>query len=278
MLDNFKGLRAYYRTKRVFQAGAAYLPWIRRRLRRNLERQHFQELVRTESDLLVRVDSREPATFNVLVRGIINSELEWVIRRYVKPGTAAIDVGANIGLVSVLIGARIGEEGMVYAVEPNPRLHPRIRELFRLNAMHNLRLCPCACSQKPAKAKFSVDQHDHCKSKISDKGDIEIELMTIDGILKDEPRPVSFLKIDVEGHEPMVLAGARETLRHHRPTLVLETGTHTAADIDSLNVLLDEVGYDVLGVIHEWGIEERPLSTDITTRTHCDVIALPREP
>ncbi len=276
MPEKWNRLRAYYRTKRAFQAGAAYLPWVRKRLRKTLHDEDVSELVRTDGDLVVRVNSNEPATYNVLVRGVIDPEMDWVIHRYVKPGTAAMDVGANIGLISALIGARLGDGGKVYAVEPNQNLHGRIREAFHLNAMRNLQLCHCACSAKPGKAGFSVDPEDHTKSMISESGSEEIDLLPVDTILKDESRPLSFLKIDVEGHEAMVLAGARATLRTHKPTLVFETGTHEEEELGKIKAILDEVGYEVLGVIHEWGIDEKPLTVDITTRTHCDVIALPR--
>lgn len=269
-------LRAYNRFRRLYPTWAAWFPWFRRSVKRFLRRNVVEELIRTDNDFLIPVDSSEATTRRVQVQGTYDPGLEWIIRRYAKPGTAAIDVGANLGFLSLAMADRVGGAGRVYAIEPNPALHDYFTRLLHLNAIDNVELARCACSQTAGTVRFATDRADHTQSRIAEDGGCEVETRPLDAILAANSLPVSLLKIDVEGHEPDVLAGARATLLRHRPTVVFETGLHTAEQVEAIARLLEETEYDVIGVINEWGIEERPLSTNMTEKSHCNVLALPR--
>lgn len=270
-------LRAYNRFRRLYPMWGALFPWFRRSVKQFLRRNTVEELIRTDNDFLIPVDSSEATTRRVQVQGTYDAGLEWVIRRYAKPGTAAIDVGANLGFLSLAMADRVGAAGRVYAIEPNPALHGYLLRLLHLNAVDNVELTRCACSQTTGSVRFSVDGADHTQSRIAADGGCEVETRPLDAILAGNALPVSLLKIDVEGHEPDVLAGARATLLRHRPTVVFETGLHTAAQVEAIRRLLEETDYEVIGVINEWGIEEKALSTRMTEKTHCNVLALPRQ-
>src|SRR6185503_3678023 len=85
--------------------------------------------------------------------------------------------------------------------------------------------------------------------------------VALDEFLKDRRLPpVSFVKIDVEGHELRVLRGARATLQLHRPALLIETGFETAAEREAIASFLRELSYEPIGIVHdryiapaEWG-------------------------
>ena len=275
MKDKFNKLRAYYRFKTHFPIGAIVLPWVRKRVKKLLKASNVKELVRTEGNLLIPVRSDESVFRRIQETGSVDPGMEWIIKRYVKQGTVAIDVGANMGFISILMADRIGDDGEVYAIEPNIKLHSYIRRLFDINALENLKLIYCACSDKQGIARFKVDISDHTKSMVTDTGGLEINVMPLDSILAENSKTVSFVKIDVEGHEPNVLVGSKKTLSIHKPTLVFETGLHSPSDIEKINKILDDIGYDVIGIIKNWGIEEKALMMDMTEKTHCNVLALP---
>lgn len=271
------GLRAYYRFKDHFPVGSAILPWVRKRLKAALKKNRVRELVRTESNLLIPVNSDESATRRIQVRGSIDPSMEWVIRRYARQGTVAVDIGANLGLLSLVMADQVGREGEVYAIEPNTNLHSYVKTLLHLNDIENVKLIDCACSNEKGTVRMDLDESDHTRSRISDSGEYEIRTLPLDLILAKNEKPVSFVKVDVEGHEPKVLAGAIDTLKAKKPTLVFETGFHSQSDIYVINDLLKDVQYDVVGVLTDWGIEEKPLTANMTAKTHCNVLALPQE-
>ncbi|WLD10448.1 FkbM family methyltransferase [Planctellipticum variicoloris] len=269
-------LRAYNRFRQRYPMWGALLPWARRSVKGFLRRNVVQELIRTDNDFLIPVDSSEATTRRVQVQGSFDSSLEWIIRRYAKPGTAAVDVGANLGYLSLVMSDRVGSQGCVYAVEPNPALHGYLTRLLQLNAIDNVQLARYACSQAAGTLRLAVDRADHTQFCISEDGGCQVEALPLDSLLASNALPVSLLKIDVEGHEFEVLAGARATLQRHRPTVVFETGLHTSSQVDSIGQILEDADYEVVGVIHDWGVDEQPLSTRMTTRSHCNVLALPR--
>jgi FkbM family methyltransferase len=257
--------------------GPALLPWVRRRLKTTLRKNDVKELVRTESNLLIQVGSNEPATRRIQVRGSIDPIMEWTIRRYARTGTVAVDIGANLGLLSLVMADRVGPEGTVYAIEPNTKVYPYAKTLFHLNAIKNVKWLDCACSDKEETVRFHLDDSDHTKSRISAEGEYEIRTLPLDLILAKNDKPLSLIKIDVEGHELKVLGGSIKTLKVEKPALVFEVGLHSQNEIAGINDILKAVGYDVIGVLADWGVEQKPLSDIMTRKTHCNVLALSKK-
>jgi FkbM family methyltransferase len=135
----------------------------------------------------------------------------------------AIDVGANRGLYSYAL-ARYARE--VHAFEPHPLLARLTERLMRGRAV----LHRCALSDRNGSRVFHVPERPggadwHLVATLEEVPPgrkhrrIEVETRTLDSF---GFRGVGFLKIDVEGHERSVLAGARETIRHDRPVLLVE--------------------------------------------------------
>ena len=275
-MKELERLRAYYRKKYHFPVGDIFFPWVRNRAKALLSARQIEELVRTTGDFLVPVDSSIPETRRVQMRGDIDLGMEWVVRRYAKPGTTVIDVGANLGYMTLCLADRVGVAGKVIAAEPNIEIHGYINELLHLNAIDNVTLLHCACSEREGVARFSVNRENHTMSKLDSSGDCEVKLLPVDSLVADVD-VLSFIKIDVEGHEVEVFRGAKETLKNKRPTLVFETGLHSSAEIDEINQILADCKYEVIGVIRDWGVERKALTLDTTTKSHCNVLALSRE-
>ncbi len=278
LADRLSRLRNYYRLKRKVSVGGLWLPLLRRRLRARAKRTPIHAAVRVEpGNLLIPVRSDDQATNNVLYRGRIAPDLEWVIEKYVEPGTIAIDVGANLGLVSALMAISAGADGEVWSVEPNPQMHARIRELFWLNRLENLRIVPCACSDTEGDAHLAIDAADHTRSQLSQSpAGVPVQVTTLDKLLDGTSKRVSFIKLDVEGHESQALAGARTTIRTHRPAVVFEMLPHAAQQVRQIGEILSSLDYEVVGVLREWGVQRGELCPEMTRKSHCNVLALPK--
>jgi FkbM family methyltransferase len=140
-----------------------------------------------------------------------------IVRRLLRPGMRAVDVGANIGYYLLLIESVVGSGGSVACFEPEPE---NLRELQRnvgANGLGNVRVFAAAVGAENGNASMRTGINAAVAGQ--GEGDFTVPLLRLDSALDG---PVDFVKIDVEGYEGQVLAGARRLLREHRPVLLVE--------------------------------------------------------
>jgi FkbM family methyltransferase len=139
-----------------------------------------------------------------------------------------VDVGANIGVYTMLAAKKGGSSGKVISLEPIPQMFQQLSEGVRLNGYTNVLVYNVAaweqnrqlkmfCSEPQNLGSYGVDINEEKKSGINVQAVRIDDLMNQLGILR-----VDLIKIDVEGAELPVLKGAMQTLCRHRPILVLE--------------------------------------------------------
>ena len=139
---------------------------------------------------------------------------QWVTQT-VTPDTVFVDVGANFGYFTVLAASRIGQSGRgrVIAFEPNPRL----ADLLRRNLQINWSMAPVDFHAEAVTAQAGTVQL-HVPAGASANASLtripgEGEAVAVDAVRLDDvvaaDIAVDVLKIDVEGHEAGVLAGAQ---------------------------------------------------------------------
>ena len=135
-----------------------------------------------------------------------------------NPDDIVIDVGANIGYYSILAASRIGRGGKVYAFEPVSSIYRRL--LANVGSFNAIQAQREACGNTTGKINMYVAD-DTCSSgsRISQpieghelKRIEEVSMVRLDDAIS-EKTGVSVMKIDVEGYEPHVLAGASELIR-----------------------------------------------------------------
>jgi FkbM family methyltransferase len=166
---------------------------------------------------------------------------------FVRKGSVALDVGGCIGTYAYHLARRAGS---VYVFEPNPNMAQRIRRSAIRNAIvENVALSssvgtgtlrvPKLSSGRVEKGMASLERHVVDESVAAET--YEVPLRRIDDYgFKD----VSFIKIDVEGHEEGVVAGAMETIGRCRPTLLIEIEErHNKGGLARLAALFDSIGY-----------------------------------
>jgi len=84
-------------------------------------------------------------------------------------------------------------------------------------------------------------------SKVSDAAtDILVEQHTLDSVYNDHFGPLDFIKMDVEGHEPLILLGAERTIRSHKPVICVEILPNAGPEVPSI---LLGFGYRVVAQI-----------------------------
>jgi FkbM family methyltransferase len=143
-------------------------------------------------------------------------------------GEVGVDVGANRGVYTYLMSARVGSRGHVHAVEPFPGHGERLRTIARRRG--NITVHPLAASDRSGDGLLRIPVHDghHIdalasleQSHAPYQDSCAVALATLDELLAGERR-VAFLKCDVEGHEQRVFAGAAHILDRDRPAVFTE--------------------------------------------------------
>jgi FkbM family methyltransferase len=131
------------------------------------------------------------------------------------------DIGANVGFFTLLASKLAGESGTVVSFEPVPRNLAYLERHVRANKLKNVRVLPIAVSSRAGRARFATASNP-AMGGLVDNGELEVQTDSLDGLVASGQIPApAFMKIDVEGAELDVLAGAAETLRSARPTILL---------------------------------------------------------
>jgi len=152
------------------------------------------------------------------------------LRRYLRAGDVALDVGANIGLMTLIVSEQVKSAGAVHSLEPAPETFGWLKENTEINSISNVRLYNMALSDREGKIDFYVSQEglDAFNSVIKPaKGDNyqvkSVDTTTLDKFVSALPSKVTFIKMDVEGFELSVLEGGRNILSaDDAPELLVE--------------------------------------------------------
>ena len=143
----------------------------------------------------------------------------------IRPGATVVDCGANIGLQSMLAARAAGPEGLVLAIEPEPTNVAFLRENLEANGFAaDVEVIGKAAADRPGTVSIhpggSLDQAGVVRDGLID-GAFEVAATTLDEVLAG--RRFDVAKIDVEGAEALVVAGASESIaRSPGATLLIE--------------------------------------------------------
>ena len=161
-----------------------------------------------------------------------------------KPGMVCYDCGANVGYYTLLLSRLVGPRGKVIAFEPLPRNVALLKRHVAMNGCSNVSIEETALSNVDGTVRIHAAGP---MSKIDPTGEIEVICRKIDSL---DLTPPDLMKIDIEGAELDMLAGAESVIRAHHPSIVLSlhlTPTRARACAQSLEAL----GYSVVWSAHD---------------------------
>lgn len=173
-----------------------------------------------------------------------------------KLGDIAIDVGANIGLHTLLMSSLVGENGKVIAFEPGNESFNELTQNVKLNNFNNLELKNKALGNgKNKKLKFNDDQFDSGHSSIISEKESnesfsrEITVNTLDSHTF-KYKKIKVVKIDVEGYEKHILNGCKKLLENNKVRYwIVEYAPHCLAkygeNLSSIRNFFRKYGYDM---------------------------------
>ncbi len=156
-----------------------------------------------------------------------------LFKNYININTVFYDVGANIGYYTLLAAKRIGENGTIYAFEPDSNNRKKLHANIELNNFKNVVIVPNIVSNKNNKTikLFVSDKKNRGMSSIEKPDNFSgitenVQTISLDEFSKTAKFP-DLIKIDVEGAEYSVLKGMKEIMKKNNPDILIEVKDET---------------------------------------------------
>lgn len=178
-----------------------------------------------------------------------------VLHKILSAGDTFVDIGANHGSFSIVASKLVGENGLIIAVEAQPRLTYAIEESLRLNACSPYKIFQTAVGEQDGEIEFLIPTDTSGSAGIFPKHSaryhhrqIKVPLRKFDNLIDWRTFPGKVvIKVDIEGSEYAFLQGAKEMISKLQPILLLEINPNTISASgtkgDELICLLKEYGY-----------------------------------
>jgi len=192
-----------------------------------------------------------PMAYSDFIVGIYEPGCVRVLREHVSEGSVCVDIGANLGYLSILMSQLAGAEGQIIAFEPMPDTLELLRENVAINGLRNIMIVAAAASDVTGSADLLSEADENVAKTASMVGYrlegpgrvTNVRSLRLDDYFSGSARLPNVVKIDVEGAETMVLRGARETIARSRPLLLVEVHAWESSASRDVLQLLSDFGY-----------------------------------
>lgn len=181
-----------------------------------------------------------------------------LLRQILRKGDIFIDIGANVGLFSIIASKAVGASGRVFSIEPSPRTFCILTKQVIANGLknvtsRNLGISSCNGRLKLNECNSSNGLYASFGRPISNSEHFptEVPVLTLDEFIASEApgTRIALIKIDVEGWEPEIIKGGTKTLSgDDAPDLIIEyceaALTVNSANSQLLFLMIQSLGYD----------------------------------
>lgn len=215
-----------------------------------------------DGDLSISLNLSEHMQRRIFWMGYYNEEIANVLSQYLTLNMVVLDIGANIGEITLLAAKRVGKHGRVYAFEPMDNIANKLTQHIELNHFTQVEVYRCALGNKP---NSQIAIYSSCGQQSNDKNEglgslysknnqekpIQyVELTTMDIWVSQQPNihKIDLIKIDIEGAELACLQGAKQTLKKFKPKIIIEIQDFSAerAGYKAIDIidLLSDLSYE----------------------------------
>ena len=200
----------------------------------------------------------------IAVTGEYEPELAQICKTHLPADRDAVDIGANIGLYTVMMARHLRGRKVV-AMEPTPNALARLRQNLQTNGVQEqVVVFAGVAADKDGRAEIKTIVG---KEEYSSMGELthaavaglrhevlDVPAITIDTLASEHALDVGFIKIDVEGMEHVVLRGMENVLKKHRPVILAELSdpllSKNGSSSRAVVHFMEEHGYRVTDPLH----------------------------
>ena len=157
---------------------------------------------------------------------VFDAPIVEVAKRYIRPGTIALDVGSNFGQMAVLMSNMVGENGLVYAFEADDFVY-KILEMNATCNSKNIKTIFGAVHDKGGETlHFPIQDFERFSTYGSYGIDYvhgrgrPVPTIAIDDI--NFSMPISFMKVDIQGGDLLAMKGAAKTIAKYKMPIIFE--------------------------------------------------------
>lgn len=212
----------------------------------------------------------------VVYFGTHEHRTERLIHALLCPGDTFVDVGANIGVFSLLAALRVGPGGRVFSLEPVPATFERLQRNVALNRVDNVVALNLAAWHEPSELVMACPVDPRVHSGVfhvvpgasagagSGGAIVHVPALPLDALLLERHHVarVDLMKLDIEGAELPALEGSRRLLVERRPVVVTElderhTRRHGYAPGDLVRFMVS-LGYAPFALDEDYRPRHRP--------------------
>ena len=180
-----------------------------------------------------------------------------LIAENIKPNTDFLDIGANIGLITLGVRKALSGTGKIHCFECDNRTFNFLS--FNTSHYNNILLYNFGLSDKQNIGSMSVNiynfgcnhfsstmdetfeyEHNKINTNLTKNNHIYFSLLPLDFLKDTFTNKISVIKVDIEGFEYHFLIGAKEVILQHRPVIIIEIFKQNKLKVDEL---LTEYGY-----------------------------------
>lgn len=188
-------------------------------------------------------------------------EMQLFAKEAIEPGDTFIDIGANLGMITLMAARCVTTTGTVHSFEPNPSVFKRLQKNVTDNELQQVTLHNCGLGDRQTELTLTVVNEElgmgtfteipeQDRSLISSQ--YQLPVYRADDILPEELPGTTFIKIDVEGFEPLVIRGLDRTIKRLRPVVLTEVvAQHLERggfSVRELRELMESYGYQPFNI------------------------------
>lgn len=261
--------------------------FLRRRLLEVSEQQMPRRVTLGEIDLFV--DESDPNIAPAIIGGHYEPEVLALFGQHIAAGSTVVDIGANIGLYSLVAAKSVGESGCVFAVEPNSANAKLIRMSALVNGFGNITIIGAAASDRYEMLRLSLSYSNGTTSGNLTGLDEVFHSRLVPSVKLDDvlgSRKVDLVKIDIEGAEYLAIKGMSDCIRRHRPKIISEFSPNAMPGLSGVTgagylAFLRSFGYSLSVIGRQYGdrrdmTDEQILSAQSSSGSgHVDIFAFP---
>lgn len=164
------------------------------------------------------LDKRD--SLGLSVRGIYEPFETETVQKEIKEGDIVLDIGANIGYYTLIFAKIVGENGKIFAFEPDPTNFLLLKKNVEINGYKNVILIEKAVFNKTEKARLYLSDNTAIDHRIynpiyknENRKSINVEAICIDNYFENYAGKIDFIKMDIQGAEASAFQGMSNLLK-----------------------------------------------------------------